>query len=162
FVGAKILTVADPRALYAVIGSIVIVFSLTGFLRPDFRVQAEMERWLGPVVGLASGILGGVSTIHGPPLVMFLTALRLPKDEFVGTIAGLYLCGVIPLVFALGAYGVMGGPELLWSILATVPLMLGVPIGQVLRRRFNQELFRKGLLTTLVVTGLSLIRRAVL
>lgn len=161
FIGVKILTLTDPRVLYAIIGSIVIVFSLTGFIRADFQVRVQVERWLGLIVGLASGVLGGVSTIAGPPLVMFLAALRLPKDEFVGTIAGLYLCSVIPLTFALGTFGVMGGKELLWSALATVPLMLGVPLGQLLRRRLNQETFRKGLLAMLVLTGLSLIGRVV-
>ena len=160
FIGAKILTLADPRALYAVIGSIVVVFSLTGFLRPDFHVSPNLERWLSPGVGLVSGILGGVSTIYGPPLVIFLAALRLPKDEFVGTIATLYLCGIIPITFAFGTVGVMGAQEFLWSALAAVPLMLGVPLGQVLRRRLKQEIFHKGLLVTLIITGLSLIGRA--
>ncbi|MDX1488177.1 MAG: hypothetical protein R3268_08260, partial [Acidiferrobacterales bacterium] len=97
----------------------------------------------------------------GPPLIMFLVALRLPKDEFVGTIATLYLAGIVPLTLALGAFGVMGRQELLGSALATLPLFLGVLAGQRLRVWLDPERFRKGLLFTLLITGLALMRRAV-
>lgn len=160
-VGVHILASMDPQLLYAVVGVVVIVFSITGFFQAPLRLPPHGERWLGAVVGLVSGVLGGLSSMFGPPLIMFLVALRLPKDEFVGTIATLYLAGVLPLALALGAFGVMGRQELLGSALATLPLFLGVLAGQRLRAWLDPESFRKGLLFTLLITGLALMRRAV-
>ncbi|HSG65180.1 MAG TPA: sulfite exporter TauE/SafE family protein, partial [Gammaproteobacteria bacterium] len=160
-VGAQILVSVDSRTLYAVVGGIVVVFSLSGYLQPASRLPPRSERWLSAIVGFVSGVLGGLSTMFGPPLIMFLIALRLPKDEFVGTIAVLYLFGIVPLTLALGALEVMGARELLLSALASVPLFLGVLAGQLLRSRLDQETFRKGLLVTLLLTGAALIRRAI-
>ena len=159
-IGVKLLASVDPRALYIVIGVVVMVFALTSFFSPRLRLPAHGERWLGLAIGLASGVIGGMSTIYGPALIMFLIALRLPKDEFVGTIATFYLSAAVPLTLALGAFGVMGTRELIASTLATLPLFLGMLSGQVLRTRLNQEAFRKGLLAMLLVAGLVLIKRA--
>lgn len=160
-VGVKVLASVDPRVLYGLIGLIVVVFSLTNHFQPQLRLPAHAEKRLGLVIGLASGVLGGLSSIFGPALIMFLVALRLSKDEFVGTIATFYLCGAMPLIVALGAFEVMGKQELIWSTLATIPLLLGMLIGQVLRTRLNEGTFRKGLLVMLLLAGLALIRRAV-
>ncbi len=140
----------------------MIVFSLTNHFQPHLRLPPHGEKWLGPIVGFAGGVLGGLSTIYGPPLIMFLIALRLPRDEFVGTIATLYLTGVIPLILALGAFEVMGKQELIYSTLATIPLFAGMLIGQLVRQRFNEDVFRKALLVMLLIAGVVLIRRAIL
>jgi uncharacterized membrane protein YfcA len=161
-IGARILAVGDPHALYAVIGVIVVSFSLIGYFQPELRLALHHERWLGALVGLVSGVLGGLSTMWGPPLIVFLVALRLPKDVFVGTIGALYLLGIVALALALGAFHVIGRLELLTSAVATLPLFLGVLLGQLLRGRLDQEKFRKGLLAMLLLTGLALIRRAIL
>ncbi len=160
-IGAQILASVDPRTLYAVVGGIVVVFSLTGYFQEALRLPPRGERALAPVVGTVSGLLGGLSTMFGPPLIMFLIALRLPKDEFVGAIAVLYLCGIVVFTLALGVLEVMGSRELLHSALASAPVFLGVLAGQLLRARLDQDIFRKGLLVTLLVTGAALVRRAI-
>ncbi|NIM74430.1 MAG: TSUP family transporter, partial [Gammaproteobacteria bacterium] len=106
-------------------------------------------------------VLGGMTTFFGPPLIMFLFALDLEKDVFVGTISTLYLCAAVPLAFALGMFGVMGAQEYLWSTIAAAPLFLGVLIGQWLRARISQSLFRRGLLVMLLVVGVRLVYRAI-
>ncbi len=102
-----------------------------------------------------------MTTFFGPPLIMFLFALNLKKDEFVGTISTVYLCAAVPLAAALGVFGVMGPREFLLSSAATVPIFLGMLIGQWLRTRISHEAFRRGLLAMLLVVGVRLIYRAV-
>ncbi|MFQ5617417.1 MAG: hypothetical protein ACE5FR_00455 [Rhodospirillales bacterium] len=57
------------------------------------------------------------------------------------------------------AAGDMEG-EAVW-LLACVPGLAGMWVGQKIRGRIDQETFRKALLVTLFVIGLNLIRRAV-
>ena len=101
-----------------------------------------------------------MTTFFGPPLIMFLFALNLQKDEFVGTISTIYLCAGVPLAVGLGMFGVMGPREYLWSAAATVPILLGVLVGQWMRMRISQTMFRNGLLMMMVVVGIRLIYRA--
>jgi uncharacterized protein len=158
--GARLLTVASPAVLYGVTGLAVTTFVATSVLNPRLRVPPAWERPMGVAAGTASGLLGGMTTLHGPPVIMYLVALHLDKDEFVGTIGTLYLLAGICLLAALAGFGAMGPRELMLSATATVPIMAGVLAGQGLRRLVSQVLFRRILLGVLALVGLNLLRRA--
>ncbi len=103
-----------------------------------------------------------MSSLFGPPILMFLVSLKLPKDEFVAVVGAIYLLGGVFLLAALAGVRVLGGQELLLSALAAPPLLAGMALGQRLRDRISQEAFRKGLLITVMLIGVSLLVRAVL
>ena len=67
---------------------------------------------------------------------------------------------MLAMSIALAGHGVLDGTDLVWSCLAAVPLFSGMFAGQWLRRRVSETLFRKVLLTLLLLMGLNLIRRA--
>lgn len=161
FVGAWLLVDMNQRALLGIVGAAVLVFAASGFFPRRLRVGPGAERWVGAPVGFAGGVLGGMTTFFGPPIIMFLFALHLDKDEFVGTISTIYLCAAIPLAAALGMFGFMGTEGYLWSAAAAAPLFVGVLVGQWLRARISQSAFRRGLLVMLVVVGARLVYRAV-
>jgi uncharacterized membrane protein YfcA len=161
FVGARLLVDMDQRALLGIVGAAVLVFAISAHFPHHLRVRPRTERWLGAPVGFIGGVLGGMTTFFGPPLIMFLFALNLEKDEFVGTISTIYLCAAIPLAAALGMFGFMGPREYAWSTAAAAPLFLGVLAGQWLRTRISQSAFRRGLLLMLLVVGVRLIYRAI-
>jgi len=161
FVGARLLVDMDQRTLLGIVGAAVLVFAISAQFPRHLRIGPGTERWLGMPVGFIGGMLGGMTTFFGPPLIMFLFALNLEKDEFVGTISTIYLCAAIPLAVALGMFGFMGPQEYAWSTAAAAPLFLGVLVGQWLRSRISQSAFRRGLLLMLLVVGVRLIYRAV-
>ncbi len=161
FAGAQLLVIVDQRTLIGIVGTAVLAFAVSGYFPHHLRLGQRGERWLGVPVGFLAGLLGGMTTFFGPPLIMFLFALKLDKDEFVGTISTLYLCAAVPLVVALGMVGFMGQAEYLWSAAAAAPLFLGVLVGQWLRARISQSAFRRGLLLMLLVVGVRLIVSAV-
>lgn len=161
FLGARLLVDMDQRTLLGVVGVAVLVFAISAHFPRHLRVGPRTERWLGIPVGFLGGVLGGMTTFFGPPVIMFLFALNLEKDEFVGTISTIYLCAAIPLAAALGMFGFMGPEEYAWSTAAAAPLFLGVLTGQWLRTRISQSAFRRGLLLMLLVVGVRLIYRAV-
>src|SRR3546814_17278692 len=74
---------------------------------------------------------------------MFLVMLRLPKDEFVGTIGLMYLFGIVPMIASLVIFGVLLPKEILWSALATVPVLVGQLSGHLLRSRISERPFRR-------------------
>jgi hypothetical protein len=161
-IGAQFLTTVDPATALLVLGVIVIVFSLSQLFAIDFPPPGRSERWLTPAIGLGAGLLGGIATFFGPPLVMYLVALRLSKDEFVGTIALLYLIGSIPLFVILAMRDVLGWVELGTSIVGALIVLLGIVFGRWLRGKVSQAAFRKALLVFLVVMGFNLIRRGLM
>ena len=160
--GAQFLTEINPITAQLIIGIIVIVFSLSQFRTVVIPPPGKNEGWMSPIIGFIAGLLGGIATFFGPILIMYLVALKLPKDKFVPTIALLYLIGTVPLFVVLIWKGVLGEKEFILSLGGAVLLMGGVVIERRLRNVISQDTFRRGLLIVLVVMGLNMIRRAVM
>lgn len=161
WLGARMLVTIDPVVLAAILGIIVIAFSLISLIQPHFRVPERHELWLSLAIGLIAGFFGGLSLFIGPAIIMFLVALHLPKDEFIGSVGLIYMVTLIPIGALYVSYGILREEHTVLALLATVPVFLGLLLGQWVRGRINQERFRKVLLLVLVVIGLNLIRKAV-
>lgn len=159
--GVKVLTGIDARTVSGLVGAILVAFALLSQARFEWRVSARRDRQLQPFVGLGAGVIGGISSIFAPLIVMHLMSLRLPKDEFVGTVGLAYLVGIVPMIVALVAFGRLGQTETLWGAAAVVPVLAGMFLGERLRGRFSETLFRRCLLVLLLLAGLNLIVQAI-
>ncbi|MEM7400056.1 MAG: sulfite exporter TauE/SafE family protein [Pseudomonadota bacterium] len=161
-VGVSFLTRLNTHALMILVGIVVIVIAVIQLLKLAFAIPERSERWCTPVVGLASGLLGGVTSFLGPLMIMYLVALRVDKDQFVGTIAQFYLIGAVPFFGGLALSGHLGWRELVASCGAAVMIWFGVLIGQVLRERASGDLFRNLVLGLLIVIGANMIRKGLM
>jgi len=161
FAGARLLVNLDARKLGFILGAILIVFTVLNQFPRLFQIRVHHETLMSPVVGLVAGFLGGVSSFYGPPILMYLVALKLPKDFFISAVSVAFFLGALPLIVSLMLYGAMGRDELILSALSVIPVFAGLLIGHTIQKRMPQEAFREGLLVILLLTGASLIFRAV-
>jgi len=160
--GVKVLAEADKGLLSFLLGCSILVFTLFAQWRLDWRLSPRIEPYARPLVGLVAGFVGGMSSFFGPPLTMFLVSLGLPKDHFVETIGLCFLVGIISMIFSLAFYKVFGPLDLIWSAVAAVPAFGGLMIGQWLRSHIPEAKFRRILLLVFLLSGLNLIRQAIL
>jgi len=151
----------DTQVLFGVLGISVSIFAMSNLFRPHGKpLKTETEKWAGPLSGALGGILGGVSTIWGPPMMMYFILLRLPKDTFVRVVGMIWTLGAIPLALSYWANGLLNDETAPLSVYACVPGMAGILIGEVIRKKIDQDTFRKVMLVALFIIGLNLIRRA--
>ncbi|MFZ5556446.1 MAG: sulfite exporter TauE/SafE family protein [Pseudomonadota bacterium] len=158
--GTQLLVNLDQRTLYLVMGLMVLVYPVLSILNPEIRVPARAEAWLGPAIALPSGLIGGMSGFFGPPLILYLTGLRLPKDVFIASVALMFLSGAVALTVFLAGHGVLGRDDLAASVAALAPAVGGIYFGQRIRARISQQTFERALLFVLVLIALNLLRRA--
>jgi uncharacterized membrane protein YfcA len=126
---------------------------------PQLDVGPHAERRWSTVVGTLSGAMGGVSSLMGPLLITYLVALRLTREQFIGSISVMYLAGAVPMYASMAALDVLGLPEAVLSALALGPMFGGMAIGKRLRSRVSEQLFRRLLLGFLTVVALLLMLR---
>lgn len=126
---------------------------------PRLDIDASGERRWGVAVGVASGMMGGVSSLMGPLVITYLMALRLDRERFVGSISVIYLAGALPLFGSMAMLGVMGLPEALLSSLALAPMFGGMALGKRLRHRVSEAAFRRLLLVFLTTVAVMLLLR---
>ncbi|HSE77211.1 MAG TPA: sulfite exporter TauE/SafE family protein [Alphaproteobacteria bacterium] len=158
--GVNALVLIPEPVLYAVMGASIIAFPLAAQIWPHLRVAPAHEGWAGPLVGALAGLIGGASSLYGPPLFLYLGALRLPKEEFVPAISMLFLSGTLGLTIGMLSFRILAPADLVASLAATVPVFLGLWLGQKVRRRLPQRRFDRVLLILYLTTGLSLLARA--
>lgn len=159
---ATVLTVRMTLALSAsqlsamLAGAVLLAVALMAW-KPTLQISASRERAVGVGVGLLSGLLGGVSSLTGPVIITYLMALRLRRDEFVGSISIIYLSGALPLYGAMLLFGRLGPTELTGSLLALVPMAAGLLAGKALRQHLDDNRFRRVLLVFLIVLAILLL-----
>ena len=146
-------------ALRRVLAAVVLVAVVLNAMPLRLAVPPRQERWWSAAVGLLSGAMGGVSSLTGPVIISYLMSLRLPRDVFVGSISVIYLSGALPLYGSLAAQGRLTLREAVLSVLAMLPVALGMMIGRSVRGRLGEALFRTALLGFLVLLALLLILR---
>lgn len=157
-----LLTRMDRGLLMAIVGVVVILIAISQLLPFAVTIPERSERWCTPLVGIVSGLVGGVTSFLGPLMVMYLVALRVDKDQFVGAIALFYMIAAIPFYVGLSVNGYLGWPEFWASCGAAVMIWLGVLVGQKLRARASGDLFRKLVLGMLIVIGANMIRKGLM
>lgn len=147
----------SPKMLNAMLSVAVITAVALMAYKPKFQIpERHVGRW-GGVVGGISGILGGVSSLTGPVIIAYLMALKLGREQFVGTISIIYLCAALPLYASMAAWGRFGLVEAAISTVALMPLGLGMVVGKRLRGRLSEALFRRVLLLFLSAIALLLL-----
>lgn len=159
WLASRVFIAIDAGVAATIMGAIVIVFTISRRFPIHAQPGPEAERWLGPAVGTVTGLVGGITGLISPPMTMYLVSLRLPREEFIGAIALLLLCGSAPLYANLAIHDILTVEVLVASCIGTLPAWLGVAIGAQLRRRISQGVFEHVLLAALFLIGLNLLRR---
>ncbi len=158
FIGTALFAWLDRHVLLLTVGVLAIILSTASILQPHVTIPRRSESWLGPPVGFAAGVIGGMSTLFGPLLAVYVVGLRMPRDDFVKAISLLYLIAAICLTLGGTAQGIAGAKELTWSAVAMIPVYGGMLIGQRVRRYINPDQFRLLVLGVVWLTGANLIR----
>ena len=161
WIGVKILSVLDERSLLLVVGAVVLLFTALQASSYKFRLSEYAVKPAGAGFGLASGIIGGVSSMFGPMLIIYLLSVGgLSKNQFVSSISFLYVSAVVPWAISLYLFGILDNQLLVYSIIATLPVSVGLLGGRRLRGLISERAFQRLVLVVLVTSGGTMIWRA--
>jgi len=155
------LLVANPKAMTALLGIVLCVYAAFGLRRPRPRSWPGRERFVSPLVGLATGALAGATGSLVMPMVAYLQSLDLERDAFVQLMGISFAVSTCAIGLAIVEHGNYDHQLVLLSIAALIPAILGMKLGQWLRRRLSERVFRNTLFIGLFVIGIRLIWKGV-
>lgn len=160
FIGAELVVKLNTQVVLLILGISITIFAASNVIKPRATaLSPRIERWLSPVAGVFGGFLGGLTTMWGPPMMMLFVLLKLDKDTWVQTVGVIWFIGSVPFALAYWHNGLLNAETAPVSVYACLPAMIGIWLGEVIRRQINQETFRKVMLLSLFLIGLNLIRR---
>jgi uncharacterized membrane protein YfcA len=159
--GILLLDWIDPEALKILVGVTVIAASVLVYWVRDVRAT---RAGVIPAVaaGAVSGVLGGSTSMSGPPVVLYLLGAERDMEAFRGTLIAFFLPMSLVTIAGLAAVGRVTPDVLRTSAIALPALVVGLVLGAWLRYRVREELFRLLVLMLLIFTSIGVIISAAL
>lgn len=142
------------------LGIALVLYALVGLKAAKLRVPAGLEGWLGPLVGVATGIATAATGVFVLPAVPYLQALGLDKDELVQALGLSFLVSTLALAVGLLQAGALDPRVALQSVLALLPALAGMAAGTAIRARISAKAFRLCFFAGLLALGSYLVLRA--
>jgi uncharacterized membrane protein YfcA len=159
--GTQFLVLVSGTALLVLLGTVILLFVAFSVARPAWRLPAHLETPAAPLVGLAAGVIGGVTNVFSLPMAPYLYALGLPKVEFVRAMSMAFLVFKATQFLAVWQVGLMRRPLLLLSLGATVATFGAFRLGLMAQDRIPAETFNRAVLAFLSLVSISMLVRAV-
>lgn len=157
--GVYLLRTLDSSISRAVLGSILILYSLWAMRKADVALSPNLERWLLAPVGLMTGVVNGITGSQVMPILPFLLTLKIDKNLLLQTINLSFTLSSLMMIGLLSRFGLFE-QEIFWtSLLGTIPVAAGITLGSKLRQRLPDQWFKRLVLGFLLALGISLVLR---
>jgi uncharacterized membrane protein YfcA len=125
------------------------------------RLPPSPSRVLTIGVGLVAGVMSGLASMGGPPIVVYLLALSHRAAVVRATSIIYFMLASMLAVLLMGLKGLIDGEILVWSIASMPVLWAGNHVGTWGFQRSRPHHHRLTALLTLSILAVLLIARAV-
>jgi uncharacterized membrane protein YfcA len=159
-IGVVVLVNVSEQVLYVILGGVTIMFTLSGWIKSLSAFLQRRDVVVEGIIGLIAGTVGGVSSAFGPLIAAYLNANNVPKLELV-QVLNIFLVAASALMIVV--YGLTTSYNIGYfgaSLMACLPVMLGVWYGEFFRKKISENKFRSILQFVLIALSLNLFRRA--
>lgn len=103
--------------------------------------------WFAGIMGLMAGVTTMIGNLAGAFANIFFLAMRLPKNQFIGTAAWLFfIINLFKVPFHIWSWGTITYETLLIDLRLAICTILGFFIGVKIIARIKNEIYRKMIL----------------
>lgn len=159
--GSPLLAAGSTALATAALGATLTTYAGHALAAPQVALPTEWERWLSPLAGMATGLVSGATGIFVIPAVPYLQAIGFEKDELVQALGLSFTVSTIALAAALAWRGAFPLDHAIASLSAVPPALVGMWVGQAIRKVVAPATFRKLFLVCLLLLGVELLWRSI-
>lgn len=157
--GAGLLEMAKDGSATLWLGIALVLYALVGLKAAKLRMPAAHEAWAGPLVGVLTGISTAATGVFVLPAVPYLQALGFEKEELVQALGLSFIVSTVALAFGLVGVGALDWTVAASSLLALLPALGGMWVGQTIRQRISPATFKLCFFAGLLGLGFYLVAR---
>lgn len=151
--GLGLLTPEAAALARKALGVTLIAYGVLGLSRIRLQVPARAEPWLGPLLGAANGVVSTATGVFMIPVIPYIQALGLERDELVQAQGISFTVSTAALSLVLLGNGTLNVANATISLAAVVVALLGMVIGQYVRHLLRPETFRLLFFLGMLVLG---------
>lgn len=155
--GTWFLAELPGRALMKILAVWVALYLIMLLRHPKLQMAERVARRVAPFAGLAGGAMQGAMGMSAPIVITFLHSLRLNQRSYLFSVATVFWVLGVVQILALRQFGLFEGARPLESLIAIVPIAVGMPIGIYLSKRMSQRTFDRIMIGIFVVVEIRLV-----
>ena len=152
------IPVDDTTFMRRLIGGIVLFLAAISFIKSRLRPD-QIPSGAGPAAffGILMGTTTQLANAAGPVSSIYLLAMKLPKDRYMGTAAWYFLILnwiKVPIFFFEGR---ITGESILIDLAMIPVLIIGAAIGILMLRKIPQQIFERIIQVFVIVAAVKLL-----
>jgi uncharacterized membrane protein YfcA len=160
--GVMVLARVDARWLSLLLGLLIIFYAVVNLRSRPLLLPVTHEGSVGFVCGVGNGLITGMTGSSVFPGVAYLQSIGLTRDQLIQAMGILFTLSIVALGVAMGGQRLLSLELMALSSAALLPALLGMHLGQRLRRRLSEKAFRRVFFVGLLVMGCYLVARSLL
>ncbi len=154
WIGSKSLRQIDLIWLTALLGLLLVIYASTYLLGFKLEIKGRKATPIGVMIGLINGVFTGMTGSFVVPGVMYLQALGFSRDALIQSMGMLFTVSTIALGIALKQNDFLTAELGILSGVALIPAILGMIVGQNIRKVLSEHLFRRVFFISLILLGI--------
>jgi uncharacterized membrane protein YfcA len=158
--GVTLLATLPKQATVILLGGFITLYGLYRLLAK--ASTTPLSRWWGIPTGFTGGLVGGLFGVGGPIYAAYMAARIQDTTRMRATLSAIFSVstGFRLTVFVIS--GLMLQSDVWWAALLLLPSMLiGLPIGHRLHTRLTPNQVGRFISVLLIISGISLLWKAV-
>jgi uncharacterized protein len=157
WLGALALTRIDLHLLSALLGVLLMAYAGVNLAGFRLQLQPQQERWAGPLIGIINGVITGMTGSFVMPGVIYLQAIGLSRDALIQAMGMLFLGSTVALGVSLQSHQLLTFELVTLSVIALPPALVGLVLGQAIRKRLSEQLFKRVFFISLELLGVYIV-----
>jgi uncharacterized membrane protein YfcA len=155
--GTWLLTTLPERWLVLGLGIILLGYVALRVFKPRIVLSAPAAKRFGPLAGAGGGILQGATGISAPIGVTFIHSMSLERTAHVFAVSTMFLVYGLTQLPSMWLAGILKVEWLGQGVLALLPILVFMPVGQFLAAKLSRRAFDLLILAFLAVIGLKMV-----
>ena len=158
-IGLTLLVSIDVEVPKAILGLVLVSYSLWALRNKPFSLSVEWERKLKMPAGFCTGFVNGLTGSQVMPALPYFISLNLGKRAFVQAINISFTLSSLVMLIGMNRLGHLSPHTFMIAVGGLIPVLLTVSLAGRLQNQLTGALHRKLVLTFLLVMGLILLVR---
>ena len=143
----------DITLFTLLLSATLIIYAAYGLISRNPSLSPEMGRIAAPFVGGLTGILTGLTGSTVVPAVPYFQALGMNRDMLIQTMGIWFSISLVSLGSGLQRVGMLDEQMMILSATGCIPAFAGMLIGQALRKRMSDRVFKQVFFWVLAIMG---------
>ena len=161
FPGFYFLLLLNSNTILIILATILIFNSTLSLIKYEIQFRNFRSKYYQLFIGGATGIVTGITGIYTMPFIFLIQSLQYKKNQVI------QLMGLTFFIFACTQFLLFSFNDLInikiltLSTIACIPILMGVYLGTILRKKISESLFKLLFNLILVIMGILLIMKTI-